>query len=95
MEDKPMRYFIIKSTINGIKNIDKEVTLSFYPHTVKKKMNISRTNLKAIYGMNGCGKSAIVNAFDMYEKLISNKNYIPQTDRLLFDSLIKQKQSTI
>ena len=71
-----MRYYILRIKINGIKNLDKEITLDFYNKTIKKKFELNDSNIKAIYGANGSGKSGIMNAFDIYKRLITESNYL-------------------
>lgn len=69
-----MKYRLIKMEICGSKNIAKPMTISFLGDTVDKKKPfvISNSNVKAIFGPNGSGKTAIMSAMDLYKELISN-----------------------
>ena len=60
----------------GIKNIDKEVELSFYKKTLQKKFDSTGYNVKAIYGANGSGKTAIIYAVEIYKKFVIDQDYI-------------------
>ena len=46
----------------GIKSIRNELRLEFYKKTVNKSFDPSNHRIKAIYGENGCGKTAVVSA---------------------------------
>lgn len=71
-----MRFYILKMNLYGIKNIDKEVELSFYRKTLQKKFDSKGYNVKAIYGANGSGKTAIVYAVEIYKKFVLDPDYI-------------------
>lgn len=63
---------ILKIVLRGVKNLDKEVSINFSNET----FNLKPTNIKSIYGYNGCGKSAIIHAINIYRSLTLNKNYL-------------------
>lgn len=86
-----MRYYILKITTRGIKNIENDLTLSFYPQTISDTLNIKETNVKAIFGMNGSGKSAIIKSVKMYKDLITIKNYLSKATSEYLDNLINKK----
>ncbi|HHU56493.1 MAG TPA: ATP-binding protein [Acholeplasmataceae bacterium] len=86
-----MRYYILKITTRGIKNIEKDISLHFYPQTISKTLNIRKKNVKAIFGMNGSGKSAIIKSVELYRYLTTVKNYLTSTQKKYFDDLINKK----
>ena len=66
-----MSAFLIETRLKGMKNISKEIRLSY----IKKNFDNSIVDLshfKAIYGTNGAGKSSIVHAYDFYKYLVWN-----------------------
>lgn len=65
-----MKIFLNKVSINGIKNIDRTIDLLFSNKTINRKMEYSNSNIKAIYGPNGSGKTGIVSALYIYKRLI-------------------------
>ena len=69
------KLYLLKAELCGIKNIDKTITLNFYNETLRN-FNPSKSNIKAIYGTNGAGKSAIINAMEIYKELVLNDNYL-------------------
>ena len=94
-----MRFYLLQSKINGIKSIDKEITIDYYNNTVTKELDIMNNHVKAIYGPNGAGKTGIVYAMEIYKNLCldssyltivnSNgllRNFINQNDKLLIEN---------
>ena len=70
---------ILQLKINGIKNIEKEVTINFVNTIVDSGIkNISR--VKGIFGYNGSGKTALINAMDIYKNIMTSTNYLIQID---------------
>lgn len=69
-----MKYRLIKMEICGSKNIARPMTINFLGDTIDKKKPfvISNSNVKAIFGPNGSGKTAIMSAMDLYKELISS-----------------------
>ena len=64
--------FLVNYMVQGVKTLEKKITLSFYKKTIEKKPNTQNYNMKAIYGMNGSGKSAIVASVDILRNLLIN-----------------------
>lgn len=89
-----MLSYITNIKLCGIKNIDKEIDLNFYKQTIPKEFTLDNSNIKAIYGENGAGKSAIIHAMDIYKKLCTKKNYLQneQTIRVLSELINKKKE---
>lgn len=84
--------YLLNMTVSGIKSIEKEVRLDFYKKTVTDKFNPEKYRIKAIYGENGSGKSAIITAVKIFQDLIINDNYLAETKNQIFlDEIINKK----
>ncbi len=70
------RIFLVGYKVKGIKSLDKMVELSFYKKGITKSLNTRQYNVKGIYGMNGSGKSAIIESVDIFRNLLTNENYL-------------------
>lgn len=68
--------FLVNYAVQGVKTLEKKITLSFYKKTIEKKPNTQNYNIKAIYGMNGSGKSAIVASVDILRNLLISPGYL-------------------
>ena len=68
MMDKIM--YLLNVEISGVKSIKNKVKLDFYKKTVDKNFDSSQYRVKAIYGENGAGKSALVTAIQIYRELM-------------------------
>lgn len=66
-----MDIVLIDSKISGIKNLEKDIRLSFTKKIFGKEI-FNQSCVKTIYGSNGAGKSAIVHAFDIFRELVLN-----------------------
>ncbi len=62
--------YLLNISVSGIKCIKEEVRLNFYKKTIDKDFNPERYRVKAIYGENGSGKSAIVTAVKIFQDVI-------------------------
>lgn len=71
--------YLLNIAVSGIKSIEKEVQIDFYKKIVDKKFNPDKYRIKAIYGENGSGKSAIITAVKIFQDLIINENYINES----------------
>lgn len=60
------QYYLLNISVSGIKNIKEEVRLDFYKKTVDKDFNPDKYRIKAIYGENGSGKSAMITIIIVY-----------------------------
>lgn len=85
-------YYLLSYKVNGIKNLDKDVKLEFYKKTIDKDFDPKEYNVKAIYGENGTGKSAIITSVKVLKNLMLNRYYLTDSkNRILFDNLINKK----
>ena len=76
--------YILKLKICGIKNIETPIELNFYKKTINKDFNPDKYKVKAIYGENGSGKTAIISAVKLLQNLLINKNYLADNDNQNF-----------
>lgn len=76
MSDK---LYLLNISVSGVKCIKEEVRLDFYKKTVDKNFNPERYRVKAIYGENGSGKSALITAVKILQDLTWNDNYLNET----------------
>lgn len=90
-----MRFYLHNLIVSGIKNIKEPLKLNFYNKILIKPIKLEGTNIKAIYGANGVGKSAIIHAIDIYQNLITRQDYL-FTDRAKFklSELINKETKT-
>ena len=71
--------YLLGIRISGIKNIKNEVKLDFYKKTITKDFEPNEYRIKAIYGENGSGKSALVSAVKIFKNLIDSPNYLSES----------------
>lgn len=82
---------LLQFTTYGIKNIEKSITIDFANSTIQNGIK-NLNNVKAIYGYNGAGKSAIITAAYLYKELALLSEYIlGKEDAAKFDKLINHK----
>ena len=89
-----MDIVLIDSKISGIKNLEKDIYLSFTKRNFGKEI-FNQSCVKTIYGSNGAGKSAIAHSFDIFRELVLND--FPFSDPLFtpkFSKLINKKSLT-
>ena len=84
-------FYLLSAKINGIKCINREIELSFYKKTVDNNFNADKYRIKGIYGENGSGKTAIINAFSILRSLLIFPNYLQSHNQYL--SMIMNKDS--
>lgn len=72
-------FYLLNFSVYGIKCIKEEVRLDFYKKTIDKNFNPERYRVKAIYGENGSGKSALITAVKIFQDLIWNDNYLSES----------------
>lgn len=75
-------FFLLSYSVNGIKSIKNEVKLDFYKKTIDKNPNFSKYNVKAIYGENGTGKSAIITSVKVLKNLVINAYYLKDSSNI-------------
>lgn len=88
-------YYLLNMDVCGIKNIQKNVHLSFYKKTVDKEFDSKKYRVKAIYGENGAGKSALITAVKIFQDLILDHNYLNDSKTQIFlDEIINKATQT-
>ena len=88
-------FYLLNFSVSGIKNIEKEVQLNFYKKTVDKDFDPERYRIKAIYGENGSGKSAIITAVKIFQDLMLSDNYLSESKNQGFLDEIVNKTTHI
>ena len=68
--------FLTRLSLCGIKNIEKPIEFSFYKKTINHPFDVQDYKIKAIYGENGSGKTAVVTAVKMLRDTILDKDYL-------------------
>ncbi len=87
-----MKFYLLHLKLNGIKNISEEIQVDFY-NKVITKFNPELFKVKAIYGENGSGKTAIVTAVSLAKKIVLNPGYLKQEDNQSFLQEIINKKN--
>lgn len=90
-----MRFYILRLKICGIKNIEESITIDFYKKTINNDFNPEKYRIKAIYGENGSGKTAIITTVKLMRCILSNGNYLLDNDtqRSLVELVNKRTRS--
>lgn len=89
-------YYLLSYKVNGVKNIDKDIRLEFYKKTIDEDFDSREYNVKAIYGENGTGKSAIITSVKALKNLMLNRYYLTDTkNRILFNNLFNKKTNVV
>lgn len=85
-------FYLLNIKINGIKNIEKEIAINFYKKNIDKNFSHEGYNVKAIYGENGSGKTAIVTAIDLLKNLVVEQDYLTDnSNQKYLDEIINKK----
>lgn len=91
-----MSVFIKKFTLSGIKNIKNPLTITFLKNNILKRSDINQSNVKAIYGPNGSGKTAIVHGIDIMLSVLKNKDYLKmEYAKSFLDSVMNKNMATM
>ena len=89
---KDNMYYLLNVTVAGVKCIEEEIRLDFYKKIVNQKFDADKYRIKAIYGENGSGKSAIITAVKIFQDIICNSQYLSESkNQKLLDELINKK----
>lgn len=73
-------FYILTINICGIKNIEQPIRLDFYKKTINRDFDPEKYKIKAIYGENGSGKTAIITAVKLLQNLLLDKNYLSDNE---------------
>ncbi len=85
-------FYLLGISVSGIKNIEKEVNLSFYKKGIDKSFDPEKYRVKAVYGENGAGKSALMTSISIFKDLIVDDDYLknPEKQKLLRELINKK-----
>lgn len=78
-----MDWKLYRVETSGMKNLSEKIKIDFFPLTVDNKSKKNISNVKAIYGTNGSGKSAIVNSVYFYKQITRNSSLLKQTSEIV------------
>ena len=87
-----MRTYLLRLKTYGLKNLEHEVCLDFANATIPSVIDPKNKNVKAIYGLNGAGKSALMASVDLGIRLLINRNYLQLPSQSYLDRLFNQKK---
>ena len=92
-----MPFYLLSLRLSGIKNIETPVEFQFYKKTIKNDFDPSDFRIKAIYGENGSGKTAIITAVKILRNIISDNNYLfdSVTQRNLIELINKKTKAVL
>ena len=71
---------MLKLRVCGIKNIERPVEINFYKKTINNDFDPEKHRIKAIYGENGSGKTAIIQSVKILQNLLIDKSYLADND---------------
>lgn len=87
--------YLLNLTVSGVKCIKEDVRLDFYKKTIDKSFNPEKYRVKAIYGENGSGKSALMTAVNIFQNLMMSTNYLMESKTQGFlDEIINKSTRT-
>ncbi|MBQ4523806.1 MAG: AAA family ATPase [Lachnospiraceae bacterium] len=72
-------HYLLNIGVSGIKSIKDEVRLEFYKKTINKDFEPDKYRIKAIYGENGSGKSAIITAIKIFQDIMIKDQYLSES----------------
>lgn len=78
-----MKVFLQQFNFSGVKNIKETLTIDFYKKVIPKEIVLQNYNVKALYGANGVGKSAVVLAMSILQGVVLEKGYLNKNKDLL------------
>lgn len=85
-------FYLLNMTVSGIKNLKKDIRLDFYKKTIDKSFDPEKYRVKAIYGENGSGKSAIITSLKIFQDLLVNDNYLNESkNQNLLEEIINKE----
>ena len=73
-------FYMLKLRVCGIKNIERPVEINFYKKTINNDFDPEKYRIKAIYGENGSGKTAIIQSVKILQNLLIDKSYLADND---------------
>lgn len=86
-------FYLLTLKVSGIKNIEEEIVIKFYKKTIDKTFDPDKYRVKAIYGENGSGKTAIVTSVHILKMLMYSEFYLAETKNQQFLNEIINKKT--
>lgn len=84
-------FYLLNIRVSGIKSIKDEVRVDFYKKTLNKDFKPDNYRVKAIYGENGSGKSALITAIKIFQELMLDNRYLNESKTQSFLNEIVNK----
>ena len=84
-----MDFYLLEFKLDGIKNIEKEIAISFYKQDIRK-FNRENYNVKGIFGRNGIGKTAIIKGIEILRNIVLDSDYLILKSSLLNEIINKK-----
>ncbi len=88
-----MHNYMLTLEVSGIKCLKRAVRIDFYKSKVERNFNPESYRVKAIYGENGSGKSALITAVQILHDIILDPGYLMNADNVNLLSEIINKES--
>ena len=86
--------YLLNVRMSGIKSIKNEIRLDFYKKTVDTNFDPDKFRVKAIYGENGSGKTAIITGIKIFQDLMLSNQYLNESKNQRFlDEIINKETS--
>ena len=86
--------YLLNVRMSGIKSIKNEIRLDFHKKTVDKNFDPDKFRVKAIYGENGSGKTAIITGIKIFQDLMLSNQYLNESKNQRFlDEIINKETS--
>lgn len=86
--------YLLNVRMSGIKSIKNEIRLDFYKKTVDNNFDPDKFRVKAIYGENGSGKTAIITGIKIFQDLMLSNQYLNESKNQRFlDEIINKETS--
>lgn len=86
--------YLLNVRMSGIKSIKNEIRLDFYKKTIDKNFDPDKFRVKAIYGENGSGKTAIITGIKIFQDLMLSNQYLNESKNQRFlDEIINKETS--
>ena len=78
-----MRFFLYRFETSGMRNIAKPLVLNFHDAKIPKHLDPRSTNVKALYGTNGSGKTSILLSLLLLKNVALDLRYLGNSDGYL------------
>ena len=84
-----MEFYLLEFGLNGIKNIEKTIEISFYKQDIRN-FNRENYNVKGIFGRNGIGKTAVIKGIEILRNIVLDSDYLILKSSLLNEIINKK-----